>query len=93
MPFAQAELTFWNELKSNIVSNGQIHWPGVLYSLAAPIGLMACYSSIKLGLLAIDDPSKFHIANLYIAISSALLFGLKIPYMLKGKPLALTSSS
>lgn len=89
--FAQSEITFLSELKSSIISNGNVNWSGVFYILAAPVGLLACYSSIKLGLLANNDPSKFHIANLYIAISTAALFAMKIPYMLHGKPLALMS--
>jgi len=55
--------------------------PGVLYLLAIPVGLLACYSSISLGFDALDDPEKFRIANLGTAVSCAILFAFKIPFM------------
>ena len=59
----------------------------LIYILATPIGLMACYSSIKLGLSVLDNSTEFHMANFWIALSNTLVFGFKMPYS-TDKPIA-----
>ncbi len=76
-------------IKNDIMRNSKLYWPGILYLLAIPVGILACYSSIKLGLSNLKDPTKFHPANLWIALSCAFLFACKIPFVyIHNKPLA-----
>jgi len=81
--------SLWQAVKNDIMTNGNIKWDAVLYLLSAPVGLMACIASIKGGLEVLKDPSKFHMAPLWIALSSCLIFLSKLPYMMD-KPLART---
>lgn len=81
---------FLRAIKNNIIVNGKPQISGILYLLSMPIGLMACYSSITLGLKLLKTPNHFHMANVWIALLSALVFGLKIPYVVD-KPIALIS--
>ena len=75
-------------IKNDLIINGEPNWPSILYALATPIGILACAASMRLGYNLIQDPSKFHMANYWIALTSTFVFACKIPYALN-KPLAL----
>ena len=81
---------FLDKVFHDIYSDNTIHFSSILYIIATPIGIMAGYSSMKLGLSNIKDPSQFHMNNFWIAFTSALIFACKIPYAYN-KPLALTA--
>lgn len=83
-------ISFLHVLKNEIVISGKFNWNSLSYLLSAPIGLLACYTSIKLGIKLLKNPSNFHRANLKISFFLALVFVLKIPYVVD-KPVALLS--
>ena len=83
-------LSFLQKIKNDIIVNGKLNISALIYILATPIGLMACYSSIKIGLSILDNSTEFHMANLWIALSNTLVFGFKMPYT-TDKPIAFTA--
>lgn len=77
----------FNSVKDDIIKNGIINWPGILFTISEPIAFVSIFIALKHSFESIVNPKLFSVSNLHISFFLALAFMLKIRYMWN-KPLA-----